>query len=73
MTNAIDHLYEEWGGKPVAYVGYGTYGAVMAVQKPRAQAGVPRMADIGPQVVLTPRECWCGRRHSARCAHLPNR
>ncbi|WP_433243602.1 NADPH-dependent FMN reductase [Streptosporangium sp. CA-135522] len=56
LTNAIDHLYEEWGGKPVGYVGYGIFGAVMAVQKLRAQAGVLRMADIGPQVALSLRE-----------------
>ncbi|GGU97851.1 FMN reductase [Streptomyces filipinensis] len=56
LTNAIDYLYAEWGGKPVGYVGYGVFGAVMAVQKLRAQAGVLRMADIGPQVALTLRE-----------------
>ncbi|MEU9987019.1 NAD(P)H-dependent oxidoreductase [Streptomyces sp. NPDC048045] len=53
LTNAIDYLHHEWGGKPVAYVGYGIYGAVMAVQKLRAQAGALRMADIGPQVALS--------------------
>ncbi|MFF7889141.1 NADPH-dependent FMN reductase [Streptomyces sp. NPDC020794] len=41
LTNAIDYLYAEWGGKPV---GYGGYGAVMAVQKLRAQAGPLRAA-----------------------------
>ncbi|MEJ2858617.1 MULTISPECIES: NADPH-dependent FMN reductase [unclassified Saccharothrix] len=56
LTNAIDYLHQEWGGKPVAYVGYGVYGGVMAVQKLRAQAGVLRIADIGPQVALTLRE-----------------
>ncbi|MCX4993273.1 NADPH-dependent FMN reductase [Streptomyces sp. NBC_00568] len=56
LTNAIDYLYEEWGGKPVGYVGYGIFGAVMAVQKLRAQAGPLRMADIGPQVALSLRE-----------------
>ncbi|MEV6335869.1 NAD(P)H-dependent oxidoreductase [Nocardia vinacea] len=56
LTNAINFLHKEWAGKPVAYVGYGIYGAVMAVQKLRAQAGVLRMADIGPQVALTLRE-----------------
>lgn len=56
LTNAVDYLYDEWGGKPVGYVGYGLYGAVMAVQKLRAQAGPLRMADIGPQVALSLRE-----------------
>ncbi|MFE2971777.1 NADPH-dependent FMN reductase [Streptomyces sp. NPDC059340] len=45
LTNAIDYLYAEWGGKPVDYVGYGIFGAVMAVQKLRAQAGPLRMAE----------------------------
>ncbi|MQY31564.1 NADPH-dependent FMN reductase [Nocardia aurantia] len=53
LTNAIDYLLREWAGKPVGYVGYGIYGAVMAIHKLRAQAGVLRMADIGPQVALT--------------------
>ncbi|MEU9123329.1 NAD(P)H-dependent oxidoreductase [Streptomyces sp. NPDC048506] len=56
LTNAIDYLYAEWGGKPVAYVGYGVHGAVMAVHKLRAQAGQLRMADIGPQLALSLRE-----------------
>lgn len=56
LTNAIDYLYAEWGGKPVGYVGYGSFGPVMAVQRLRAQAGVLRMADIGPQVALSLRE-----------------
>lgn len=56
LTNALDYLFEEWGGKPVGYVGYGVFGAVMAVQRLRAQAGPLRMADIGPQVALSLRE-----------------
>ncbi|MEU3460446.1 NAD(P)H-dependent oxidoreductase [Streptomyces sp. NPDC006733] len=60
LTNAIDYLHPEWGGKPVGYVGYGVFGAVMAVQKLRAQAGVLRMADIGPQVALSLHEDFVG-------------
>jgi NAD(P)H-dependent FMN reductase len=56
LTNAIDYLYEEWGGKPVGYVGYGIFGAALAVRSLRAQAGLLRMADIGPQVALSLRE-----------------
>jgi NAD(P)H-dependent FMN reductase len=56
LTNAIDFLHEEWARKPVAYVGYGVFGAVMAVQKLRAQAGALRLADIGPQLALSLRE-----------------
>lgn len=32
LKNAIDTLYHEWDRKPVAFVGYGTYGATRAVE-----------------------------------------
>jgi NAD(P)H-dependent FMN reductase len=56
LQNAIDYLYQEWTHKAVAYVGYGIFGAVTAVQELRAQAGRLQMADIGPQVALSLRE-----------------
>ncbi len=33
LKNAIDCLYHEWDKKPVAFVGYGTYGATRAVEQ----------------------------------------
>lgn len=33
LKNAIDSLYNEWNKKPVAFVGYGTYGATRAVEQ----------------------------------------
>jgi len=33
LKNAIDSLYKEWDRKPVAFVGYGTYGATRAVEQ----------------------------------------
>lgn len=33
LKNAIDSLYHEWDKKPVAFVGYGTYGATRAVEQ----------------------------------------
>lgn len=33
LKNAIDTLYHEWNRKPVAFVGYGTYGATRAVEQ----------------------------------------
>jgi NAD(P)H-dependent FMN reductase len=56
LRNAIDYLFHEWAHKVVAYVGYGVFGALTAVQELRAQAGRLQMADIGPQVVLSLRE-----------------
>ncbi|MCG6498343.1 NADPH-dependent FMN reductase [Kitasatospora sp. A2-31] len=56
LQNAVDYLYREWTRKAVAYVGYGSFGAVLAVQELRAQAGRLQMADIGPQLALSLRE-----------------
>ncbi|RKN45804.1 NADPH-dependent FMN reductase [Streptomyces hoynatensis] len=53
LKNAIDFLAHEWAGKAVGFVGYGAYGALQAVDGLRAIAGTLRMADIGPQVVLS--------------------
>lgn len=33
LKNAIDTLYQEWGKKPVAFVGYGWMGAVRSIEK----------------------------------------
>lgn len=33
LKNAIDSIYHEWDKKPVAFVGYGTYGATRAVEQ----------------------------------------
>jgi hypothetical protein len=41
--------------KAVAYVGYGDFGAVTAVQELRAQAGRLWVADIEPQMALSRR------------------
>ncbi len=35
LKNNIDHLKKEWNKKPSAFVGYGTYGAVRAVEQLR--------------------------------------
>lgn len=33
LKNALDTIYHEWNRKPVAFVGYGTYGATRAVEQ----------------------------------------
>jgi NAD(P)H-dependent FMN reductase len=33
LKNALDSIYHEWDKKPVAFVGYGTYGATRAVEQ----------------------------------------
>ncbi len=42
LKNAIDTLYQEWDRKPVAFVGYGGYGATRAVEQL-----VDTMAKVG--------------------------
>ncbi len=32
LKNAVDHLYKEWQGKPVAFIGYGASGAPFSYQ-----------------------------------------
>lgn len=32
LKNALDTLYHEWAKKPVAFVGYGTYGATRSIE-----------------------------------------
>ncbi len=45
MKNAIDTIYHEWDRKPVAFVGYGGYGATRAVEQ---------LADITAKVGMVP-------------------
>ncbi len=33
LKNAFDTIYHEWDRKPVAFIGYGTYGATRAVEQ----------------------------------------
>lgn len=45
LKNAIDSLYHEWDKKPVAFVGYGGYGATRAVEQ---------LVDIAAKVGMMP-------------------
>lgn len=38
LKNAIDHLYDEWGRKPVAFVGYGAVNGARAIEQLRQVA-----------------------------------
>src|SRR3954470_7581778 len=46
LKNAIDHLFVEWGRKPVAFVGYGSAGGARAVEQLRQVAIELEMAPI---------------------------
>ena len=45
LKNAIDTVYHEWDRKPVAFVGYGTYGATRAVEQ---------LVDITAKIGMAP-------------------
>lgn len=45
LKNAIDSIYHEWDKKPVAFVGYGTYGATRAVEQ---------LVDVTAKVGMAP-------------------
>lgn len=50
IKNAIDHVYSEWGHKPVAFASYGSVGGVRAVQHLRHVAIELQMAPIRASV-----------------------
>jgi NAD(P)H-dependent FMN reductase len=53
LKNALDHLYAEWTGKAVGFVGYGLVGGARAMDQLRVLSGVLGMADVGVQVELS--------------------
>ena len=53
LKNALDTVYAEWGGKPVAFVGYGgPAGGVRAVEQLRQVVVELDMVPLRPQVAL---------------------
>ena len=53
LKNALDHVYDPWNNKPVAFVGYGgTGGGVRAVQQLRLSVIELQMAPIRDSLVL---------------------
>lgn len=51
LKNAIDSIYHEWDRKPVAFVGYGTYGATRAVEQLVDTAAKVGMAPLSKTFV----------------------
>ena len=53
LKNALDHLYREWNGKPVGFVGYGgPGGGVRAVEQLRQVVVELSMFPLRHQVIL---------------------
>lgn len=46
LKNALDHVYNEWNNKPVAFVAYGGVGGARAVEQLRLHAVELQMAPI---------------------------
>jgi NAD(P)H-dependent FMN reductase len=55
LKNAIDHLYNEWRGKPAAIVSYGGHGGGKCAEQLRQVAGAlkMRMVPTAPALVLS--------------------
>ena len=53
LKNAIDYLFREWNNKSAGFVGYGTMGAVRAVEQLRILMGALMIADVRAQVMLS--------------------
>ncbi len=58
LKNALDHIYAEWNGKPVAFVGYGsTSGGSRSVSQLRQVVGELQMLPLRTEILIqTPRE-----------------
>ncbi len=53
LKNALDHLYHEWNGKPVGFVGYGgPGGGIRAVEQLRQVVVELGMVPLREQVIL---------------------
>ena len=56
MKNAVDHLYHEWNGKPVSFVGYGSAGAPYAIGSFAPVAAWVKMDIVNAHVGIA--EIW---------------
>ncbi|MCW2810650.1 MAG: NADPH-dependent oxidoreductase [Friedmanniella sp.] len=53
LKNALDFVYGEWNNKAAGFVGYGSVGAVRAVEQLRLVMAELQVATVRAQVVLT--------------------
>ncbi|MFN8310312.1 MAG: NAD(P)H-dependent oxidoreductase [Chitinophagales bacterium] len=52
LKNAIDYLFQEWDGKPCAFVSYGAAGGIRAVEQLRQNVITVGLIAIRPQVTF---------------------
>lgn len=67
MKNAVDHLFHEWNGKPVSFVGYGSAGAPYAIGSFADVAYWTKMDVINAHVGIS--EIWAAFDESGNLAH----
>lgn len=61
LKNALDHLYAEWAGKAVAFVGYGMAGGTHAVEHLRDITAELKMIGVTHAMALTADQVEAGR------------
>lgn len=67
IKNAVDHLYHEWNGKPVSFVGYGSAGAPYAIGSFADVAYWTKMDVINAHVGIS--EIWAAFDEAGNLAH----
>lgn len=67
IKNAVDHLYHEWNGKPVSFVGYGSAGAPYAIGSFADVAYWTKMDVINAHVGIS--EIWAAFDEEGNLAH----
>ena len=63
LKNALDYLYHEWRGKPVAFLGYGWGGGRMAVDQLRQVVKELGMQALDPALHISLRPAMFNERH----------
>jgi NAD(P)H-dependent FMN reductase len=67
LKNAVDHLFHEWNGKPVSFVGYGSAGAPYAIGSFAPVAAWTHMDTINAHVGIS--EIWSAFDEDGRLIH----
>ncbi len=67
LKNAVDHLFHEWNGKPVSFVGYGSAGAPYAIGSFASVAAWTHMDTINAHVGIS--EIWAAFAEDGKLIH----
>lgn len=67
FKNAVDHLYKEWNGKPVGFVGYGSAGATYSLGAFGLVAAWVKMDIVNAHVGIS--EIWAAFDDKGNLAH----